>query len=488
MESSLKQKTISGIMWSGVQRFGTLGIGFISNIVLARMLSPDDYGCVGMLAIFIVISNTFIEGGFGTALIQKKEATQKDYSTIFWWNLALSSILYMILYIGAPYIADFYNLPLLSSILRVQSIILIINALGMVQQTKLRKELLFKKIATVNLVAVIISVLIAIYLAFIGWGVWSLVAQQIILCLLNTTLFTIAGRWTPSLVFSKDSFTNLFSFGGFILLSNFINTFCDNIQGLLIGKFVNSSTLGLYTQARKIEDIATSSISGVVNQVAYPVLADRQNEKDVMINILKKFITFIAFIVFPLMFLLVLVAEPLITLLYGVKWVSCVPYFQILCIAGLAISLQTINYNAVAAVGKSDVLFRWTIIKRILGLLFNVLGFFIWGIYGLLFGGVLTAFTLYLINVYLSSKYVGYRIRCQLLDLLPIILTSMATFAIMGAVRYIMDWQMYIESAITIILYIVVYAVLSRFINPYIFQEFKFILVGILQKNKNNLK
>lgn len=428
--SNLKTKAISGMIWSSVQRFGTMIISFVSNIVLARLLTPDDYGTIGMLMIFIAVANTFVDGGFGSALIQKKEPTKEDYSTIFWWNMFLSIVLYGVLYLSAPAIARFYNLPLLCDVLRVQGFVLIVNALSIIQQNQLRKQLKFKRLAMVTVISATLSAGIAIILAYMGWGVWALVAQQLMLSGFTAILLWVLNKWYPSLVFSKESFKQLFGFGGFILVSNLINTFCDNIQGLLLGKFATSSTLGLYTQARKLEEISSTSISNIVNQVAYPVLSQKQDDKIALINIIRKFITIIATLVFPLMLYLILIAEPLITFLYSERWIECVPYFQILCIAGLAICLQSINLNAIAAIGKSKIMFKWTIIKRVSGLVLNIGGLLLYGVYGLLFGGVLTAFLLYTINALLVAKYVGYKFSDQIKHLSPILLSSLVSFVV----------------------------------------------------------
>ena len=267
MAISLKQQTISGMIWSFLQRFGSMGVSFISNIIFARLLTPDDYGCIGMLTIFIALSNTFIDGGFGSALIQKKRPTQEDYSTIFYWNVFLSIVLYAILFLCAPLIADFYNIEILSKILQVEGIILIINALGIIQNNQLRKQLKFKSIAHITLTASIVSVIVAIVMAYMGYGVWSLVAQQIVLSFVSTLLYWIHGSWRPSRTFSARSFKELFGFGSFILLSSLLNAFCNNLNGLLIGKFFNASSMGYFTQAKKLEDVFSSSIETVVGQV-----------------------------------------------------------------------------------------------------------------------------------------------------------------------------------------------------------------------------
>lgn len=460
MSASLKNKTISGMIWSSLQKFGTMIISFIANIVLARLLTPDDYGCIGMLMIFIALSNTFIDGGFGSALIQKKNPTNEDYSTIFYWNLFLSIVLYIILYFSAPVISNFYNIPLLSSVLRVQGLVLIINALGIIQSNQLRKQLKFKKLATVSLTSALISVIITILLAWQGWGVWSLVAQQLLIAIFNTSLLWILNDWKPLLMFSKKSFKELFNFGGFILLSNLINSFSNNIQGILIGKFFTPATMGLYTQARKLEEVASNSISSVVDQVSYPILAEVQNDKEKLIYTIKKLITSVAFLSFPLMILLIVIAEPLIKLLYSDRWIDAVPYFKILCVAGIAICLQGINYYAVASVGKSKELFKWTIIKRIIGLFFIGIGFVSFKVIGLLWGMVIGSYVIYIINSFLTSKYVGYNLKNQLSDLFPIISIS----SIAGLITYFVS-MIEIHWLFSFLLMIVVYCLMYLFLS-----------------------
>ena len=457
MDSGLKQKTVSGMIWSFVQRFGVMIISFCSNLVLARLLTPDDYGLIGMLMIFILIANTFVDGGFGSALIQKKDPTEEDYSTIFYWNLFLSVVLYILLFLCAPYIARFYKLPLLSSVLRVQGGVLILNSLSIIQQNRLRKQLHFKQLSLVGIFSAFLSLVITIYLAYLGWGVWALVAQQLLMSFFNAILYWIVGKWSPKLVFSTKSFKELFGFGGFILLSNLINTLCNNIQGLLIGKFFSPHTMGLYSQARKLEEVASTSLSSVVDQVSYPVLAEVQNDRMQMIKVIKKLITSIAFFSFPAMLLLVVIAEPVIILLYSNKWVECTPYFQVLCVAGLAISLQNINYYAVAAIGKSKALFNWTLIKRALSIIFIIVGFVLYGIWGLLIGMVMASYAMYIINALLVSRHIGYTLWQQFKDLLPILLISVVSFSLASVFCFIHSivfgvWYDFISTDICILI------------------------------------
>lgn len=465
MQENLKKKTVSGMIWSALQRFGTMGISFVSNIVLARLLTPDDYGCIGMLAIFITVSNTFVDGGFGSALIQKKEPTQKDYSTIFWLNLFMSVVIYGILYISAPAVSRFYDIPLLSSVLRVQGIVLIINALNIVQTNQLRKSINFKRLAVIYIASQIVGAVCAIVLAYMGWGVWALVAQQIIASSITSVILWVMNRWLPQLCFSFDSFKQLFSFGGFILASNLINTFCNNVQGLLIGKFFNPAILGYYTQAYKLEDVASHSISSVVEQVAYPVFSKVQSDNDGLKNVIYRLILSIAYVTFPMMLILVLIAEPLIGLLYGEKWLPSVPYFQIICIGGIAVCLQGVTYLAVASIGKSKELFLWTIIKRGLGMILLIAGMVLFGMNGLLWGFVLSCWSVIFINAYLVSKYIKYGLWQQIKDVLPIILISSMVFIITLVIANKLTLGGYMYIVLVLLIYISMYLLLSSVVK-----------------------
>ena len=461
MTENLKDKTVTGVVWSAFQKGGSILVGFISSIVLARLLTPEDYGLIGMLAIFIAVSEVFINGGFGSALIQKKRPTDMDYSTFFIWNLTISVFLYGVLFLCAPLIARFYNQEILCSILRIHGLILIINAVSLVQTYQLRKQLNFKKIGTIEVSVSALSLLVCIYFAWKGYGVWALVIQTLLGGTLKTLLFWISSKWRPMPKFSVQSFKELFSFGGFILLSNLINTFCNNIQGLLIGKFYNPTTMGYYSKARSTEELSSNFIAQVIDQVAYPVLAEAQNDNAYMIRMLKKFICVLAYLTFPIMLLLILLAKPVFVVLYSEKWLQSVPYFQILCLAGLAICLQGINYYAVAAVGKSKDMFVWTLVKRALGLCFIVGGLAIWGIKGLLAGMVLTSYMIYFINAGLVSKHIGYTGIHQFKDLLPVILVSGVSFFVAFLAGYFFHLNMYVEGAIQLVIFAAIYLGLS---------------------------
>lgn len=477
--TNLRQATFNGVIWSSVQRFGTMFITFASNIILARRLTPNDYGCIAMLMIFISLANTFIDGGFGSALIQKKQPTNKDYSTIFYWNIFLSLLLYGILYFCAPFIAEFYRTPLLTKVLRVQGAVLFFNALSIIQQNLLRKNLQFKKLSFVYITSASISLIAAIITAYKGWGVWSLVTQLVSISVLNSLLFWIISKWRPIRAFSWQSFKELFSFGGYMLLSQLFGTLSNEIQGLLVGRIFNAATLGLYNQAYRLEGSAATATSSIIDQVTYPVLSSVQDRKDEFISALKRFIQIPAYICSFIMMILIIVAKPLIILLYSDKWIECVPYFQILCCAGLAVCLQGSANNSIAAIGKSNVFFVWTIIKRSLTIILCIVGVFWAGMPGLLWGCVTGAWTVYFINAYLVHKYVGYSFINQLWDIMPSLILSI----FIGVFVYVMGknihYNMYLIAIFQIIIATGFYFLSSWMLK---LDAFKYLLNIILPK------
>lgn len=421
---NLKDTVASGMIWNALQKYSTIGVYFISSIILARLLTPFDYGCIGMLDIFIAIATIMIDGGFGAALLQKKRPTQEDYSTIFYWNIFISSLLYGVLYVSAPIIADFYKIPLLSSVLRVQGIILFINALKMVQSNQLKKRFSFKPMSITVIISSIISVIVTIVLAYLGFGVWALVVQNILIALLPMIAFWCIAKWKPLFLFSRTSFKELFGFGGFMFLTNIVNTISDNLQGLLIGRFYSPATMGYYSKAKTTEGLASTGISQIMDSMSLQLYSEVQDDLPTLVVILKKLTSTLAYITSPIIISLMLIAKPLFIILYSERWVPCVPFFQILAIAGLAICLQAVNLQAIAAIGKSKVLFSWTLMKRLINIGFILVGLFIGGIYGLLWGMVIGTWMSYFINAWLVSKNIGYKMKAQLYDLLPIIFVS----------------------------------------------------------------
>ena len=433
MDTALKQKTISSILWSLVQRFGVMIISFCANLVLARLLTPDDYGVIGMLLIFISVSNTFIDGGFGTALIQKKEPTQEDYSTIFFWNIFISVILTGILYISSPLISEFYRLPLLSDVLKVMGTVLVINAFSVVQTNILQKKFEFKKLATINIIANIAASILAIVLALRGFGVWSLVFRYLSCSLVISIILWITTKWKPMLTFKFKSFRTLGKFGGMVLLANLVETIYTEFQGLVIGRAFSAKDLGYYTQAKRLEEIPTLGITSAVNQASFPVYASIQDDKQSLKTLIRCNINTLSFINFPLYAILLIIAEPLFIILFSDKWLESVPYFRILCLAGAIYPITSLNTNIIKSLGKGNIYFYMQLFKRVIGICL-IIGGLRYGMLGLMWVLVLNAYLMYGVNIYFANKLLKYSLLEQLGDIVKnlyiTILCSLPTVAL----------------------------------------------------------
>ena len=445
------------MVWTALQKYSTMGIQFISGIILARLLTPYDYGCIGMLSIFMALSETFIDGGFGSALIQKKRPTQEDYSTIFFWNIGMAFLMYAILFLCAPAIARFYDIPLLSKVLRIQGLVLFIFAFNIIQRNQLRKTMDFRAISIVTVVTSFVSLGITIILAYKGFGVWALVAQNMITAVIPATVFWFYLKWRPSFVFSRSSFKELFGFGFYMFLTHLVNQFGKKLSGLLIGKIYNPTTLGYYSKASRTEALASSSISAVLTQITYPLYAHVQDDRKALQRMIKRLTTTIAYLTFPTMALLVLTAKPLFILLYSDRWVASIPYFQVLCLVGLADCLQAVNTQSIAAIGKSKTMFTWTLIKRLVGTSFIVVGLLLWGLKGLLCGVVLYNWFCYFVNIGLVSKHIGYNWKRQLLDLMPTGSVTLILFTLCFLLGRILPFGMYVNGAIIGLSFIALY-------------------------------
>ena len=456
-KKSLKQKAASGMVWTALQKYSKIVIQFVSGIILARLLTPFDYGCIGMLSIFMVLAESFIDGGFGSALIQKKRPTQVDYSTIFYWNVAMAFVMYVILYFCAPAISRFYDIPILCNVLRVQGLVLFIYALNIIQRNQLKKKLNFKLLSIVSIGTSIFAIIVTIIMAYKGFGVWALVAQNLILAAIPSLVFWFYVRWRPQLVFSWKSFKELFGFGFYMFLTHLINQFCSKIGRLMIGKVYSPATLGYYSKAASTEDLASTSISSIMTQVTYPLYAQVQDNKAVMASMVKRLTMTLSFVTFPMMFILILVAKPLFILLYSDRWLPSIPYFQVLCLVGLSFCLQSVNTQTIAAIGKSKVMFLWTLVKRTVGLVFMIGGLLIFGMKGFLVGVVIYNWLAYFVNIGLVSKYIGYKWLQQLMDLLPVTIVSILSFVVCYFIGRLLSLDMYSEGAIEVVLYLFIY-------------------------------
>ena len=461
MAATLKDKAVFGMAWTAIQRYSTIFIQFVSNIILARLLTPYDYGCIGMLTIFMMLAQTFIDSGFGSALIQKKAPTQKDYSSIFWWNMGVAIFMYSLLFLFAPTIARFYDIPLLSRILRVQGIILPIYAFNIIQQNQLRKTFHFKTLASVAIATSLVALAVTVWMAYSGFGPWALAAQNILTAAIPAFIFWFAVKWRPSFVFSWQSFRELFGFGFYMFMTNLINEFGIQVQGLLIGRIYNANTLGYYSKAVQSERLAATSISQIIVQVTYPLYAEVQDNKEMLAGMIRRITSTLAYISFPLMFILMLCAKPIFLILFSERWLPSVPYFQVLCISGLALCLQSVNLHSIAAIGKSKVMFHWAMVKRGVGLCIIVGGMALYGIKGLLLADAAVSWFVFFVNIGLVSKYIGYKWWRQLKHLYPIMLTAIAALAVGYSSSVALGLSLYYDAIVRLTAYAITYIGLS---------------------------
>lgn len=473
----MASSTINGVFWSAIDRFGVVLLQFVINLVLARLLTPNDFGLVGMILIFVVVSQTLIDSGFGSALIQKLNPTQTDYSTVFWWNLIFSVFLYVIIFALTPNIAVFFHNQELTSLLRVIAIVIIINSFSLVQKTRLRKSLSFKKIAITDIISYSLSATIAFYLANIGIGAWSLVLMQISNATISAIMFWSVAKWTPSCSFSLSSLKGLFSYGGFLLIANMMQDVCTHIQGVVIGRHFSAAHTGLYTQAKKMDEVASMTIPAVFCNVLFPVYSEHQNNKERLCELLEKNTRLIAFIVFPLMMLLIIIAEPLFNLLYGDKWLAAVPYFQILCIGGFFSAVYNLNYYAVAAIGKSKELFYWGCYKWGILLLLLIVGAS-FNMTAVLFAMVISNINIYVTNALLAQYYIRYKISKQIKNLTPILLCTLTS----GCFIYIISRYILLHWISTSLIFIICYALICIVLRIKAMTEFKSSINIILNK------
>lgn len=481
-QKGLRQKAASGMVWTALQRYSTMFISFISGIILARLLTPYDYGCIGMLSIFMVLAETFIDGGFGSALIQKKRPTQEDYSTIFFFNLGMAVVMYAILYFSAPAIARFYNIPLLCDVLRVQGLVLFIYAFNIIQRNQLQKKLNFRVLSIVTITTSITALTITVFMAYNGFGVWALVTQNIITAAIPALVFWYYIKWRPIWAFSWQSFRELFSFGFYMFLTHLLNQFGAQIQGLLIGRVYNASTMGYYSKAHGTEKLASTSIGSVMNQVTYPLYAEAQDDKMQLANMIKRISMTLSYITWPLMFILLLCAKPIFVLLYSDRWLPSVPYFQVLCISGLAYCLQSVNNQSIAAVGKSRAMFTWTIVKRLIGISSIVAGLALFGMKGLLAGVVFGTWFAYFVNISLVSKYIGYKWTDQLLNIAPVAIASVISAVIAYVVGAMLSLSLYPDGFVKTLVYACIYLGWSFLFKPEAYLYTKSIVSPLITK------
>lgn len=460
MSESLGQQTMRGVGWSAVERLSYQGITFIIQIVLARLLTPDDYGVVAMLAIFLQIAQVFIDSGFANALIKKQDCTDADYSTVFYYNLGIALLLYLILFATSPAIASFYRTPLLVPVLRVLALTLIFNALSIVQQTILIKRVDFKSQSVVTFSSAVVSGAVGIFFACRGAGAWALVIQQLLNSFFRSLMYLIVVEWKPRLVFSMQSFRYMFGFGSKLLVSTLIDVIYKNLYKLVIGRKFQERDLGFYTKAEELAIFPSTNAANIISRVCFPILSRIQNDESRLSRVYKTLIRYSSWLIFPMMTGLLVVSEPFILTVLKDPWAPAVPILRILCLDWMLDFICVLNLNLLLVKGRTDLVLRLQIVKKAIALsiLFLSVPF---GIAGMCWGRVLYSVISVCINTYYTKRIIGLGLLSQLGDIWPFMLAS----AFMGISVYLailqVDSSQIVKLVTGVIMGIVVYSLIS---------------------------
>lgn len=420
----LKEKTLSGVKWNAIGRFSTQGVSFVISILLARILTPSDYGVVGMIGIFMAIAQTFIDSGFGSALIRKKDCTDEDFSTAFYFNIVVGVVCYLILFLAAPLIANFFDTPILKDIVRVLSINLFLNSLSIVQTAKLTAAVDFKSQAKVSLVATIISGCVGLAMAYSGFGVWSLVYQSVSSSAVRTLLLWMITKWKPLRTFSKRSFKYLFGFGSKILSASLLHTIYSNLTTILIGKFYTSKDLGYYTRGENLANLPSTNLTSILQGVTYPILAKIQDDDERLISVYRKYIRITSMVIFFGMFLMAALAKPLIFTLLTDKWADSIIYLQIFCFAYMFDHICQLNLNILYVKGRSDLVLRLEVIKKTISISM-IIAAIPFGVLAICIARALYTQIAVIINTYYTGKLFGLGYLAQVKDFIKYFLFSL---------------------------------------------------------------
>lgn len=480
MAENLKNKTIKGVGWSAIDNVAQYVVSFVVSIILARLLSPDDYGLLGLIAIFTAICTTIIEGGLTNAIIRKKTPTRDDFNTLFFLNLVLSLFLYLVIFLCSPLIARFFDREELVALTRVSSLSMIIGALAIVQQTRLTKRIDFKTQTKITIIASVVSGIVGIGMALLGFGVWALVSQMLSSQLLRTVLLWVYNHWIPQLRFSVASFNEMFGFGWKLLVSQLLNTLWTELYQVVVGKFYSSATLGQYTRAKGFSQLLSKNLTNVIQRVTFPVLSDIQDEKTRMINAYRRIIKTTMFVTAISMIMLGAISEPLLFCLIGPKWHEAATYLPLICLAGSTYPLQAINLNMLQVQGRSDLFLSLEIIKKIIALGPLFIGAFV-GIMPMLYSNLVVTILSFFLNSYYSGKLLNYSSWMQVKDVAP---SYGIAFAIALSVFFLkyLPFSYWLVLPLQLIVGILVFYAICKIIKIDEFEETKMLVMPLMGK------
>lgn len=458
-EDSLKKKTLMGLFWAFAERIGAQLVGFVVSIVLARLLMPEEYGVIAIVLVFINLCNVFVDSGFGRALIQKKDADDLDFSSAFYFGLALSIVLYAGLYLAAPWIARWYEMEILSPVIRVMGLRLIVASYNSVQKAKVSREMQFRRFFFSTLGGTLVSAVVGIVVAWRGYGVWALVSQELTNVVIDTVILSVTIRWRPRLMFSAARTKVLFRFGWKVLVASLVDTLYEDFRSLYVGKLYSADDLAFYTRGKQFPHLLVDNVNVSISSVLFPAISSQQGDRENVKGMTRRAMKTSSYILSPMMFGLAAVAEPVVLLLLTEKWLPCVPFLQILCINCALTPLQTANIQAIYAVGRSDIVLRLNVLKKGFGFVM-VLIFARISVLAMALAGVVTGFVCLLINAYPNKKLLDYGLLEQMKDVVPCWMLSGIMMLLVKAVS-LLELPMIPELIVMILVGVVSYVVLS---------------------------
>ena len=435
MEDNLKGKTKKGLYWSFFNQFSNYGMNFIVGIVMARLLSPSDFGITALPAVFMAIASTIQDGGLANALIRKKEVTNKDLSTTFYYSICLGVVLYLTLFLSAPLIADFYHTPILVSLIRVTAIGFLYSPLITPQNILLRRRLDFKTLTKISLVTRVFGATVGIVMAYVGYGVWSLVISNLLAGMFTLLIAWLVVRWLPKYGWSKESFKYLWGYGNKIMFSAIIENLYSNIAPVFIGKYYSPAQLGIYNRALGYASMPSQNITGAINNVSFPVLSKMQDDTEKLAYNYRRMLRLSAFVIFPIMLMLSALARPLVITMITEKWEHSIIFLQIMCFSMMWYPIHAINLNLLMVKGRSDLFFRLEIIKKITGISILLITLPM-GLVPFCYGGIFSSMVALIINTYYTGKLIHIGYIKQMKDLLPIFSLSMFVWIVIHISNY----------------------------------------------------
>lgn len=481
MGENIKSKAVSGVVWSFIEQFSGQIIQFAISIILARLLIPSDYGLIGMLGFFMAISGVFIDGGFGSALIQKKDRSDKDLNTVFYINMGISTICYIALAVFAPWIAEFYKQPQLIPIIRIYCLTLIIGSLSGINTTLLTINVDFKTKSKISLSSAVLSGIIGIACAYNGLGVWALVIQSLSSGIITLILNYYYVRWFPKLVFSIKSFKILFSYGSKLLVSSIIASTYANIYSLIIGKQFESSILGYFSRAQGFTNLTSNNINNIVSRVSFPILSKVQDDDSTLLRIYEKYIQMSSFIIFPVVLLLCGISRPLVISLLTEKWSPCIGLLQILCFTCLWNGIIDINLNLLKVKGRTDLVLKLEIIKKLIAFTILIVSVLFDNIYAICLGMALYSFIALYLNTFYSKKLFGLGFLRQSKLFSPYLFLSFIAMGVAFLISYLISSAI-LSLVISLIICPIIYLTGAKIFHLYALSESINIIKGTFQK------